>query len=338
MAHYLKELTELMNDSLSNRISLFHADAANYSDQAVREAFYDILGEEQLSWQGWRNHKNEIFTVMENVVTASLPLAWENSTFYEQFVDTKNGAFGEKNEFSVEDPSVLIASRFSGDHWNTERQKIPGKKTFSVSTEWIYIHIYEELERFLKGSITLPGMIAKLQKGFQNEIDNRIYASFNGLGTYLPARFQETGSYVKSTMTDLIQRVQAAVRKNVILAGTKTALSHIIDGVEAARMSERQKEELATRGCLLDLTGLGVCAIEIPQTFIHGTYDFRMDNHTIFVLPDNEKFIKLYFEGDTRARETGAQDSPDQTIDTQVQTKLGCGIVVPGLIGKYTIE
>lgn len=334
---YTAELTNLINDSLSKKVGLFADGAEKYTDQAIREAFFEILGENKLTWQNFRNHKNEIYTVMENVLNTNLPLAWENSVFYDQFVDVKNGAIGDSNEFVVEDNSILVASRFSGNHWDTGRQKLQGKKGFSVSTEWIYIRVYDELERFLKGTVTLPEMMAKLQKGFTNEIDTRVYTSFSGVGTYLPAKFQETGTYDKDTMLTLIQRVQTASQKNVILAGTKSALSHIVDGIEASRMSERQKEELSTKGALLDFTGLGVQAIEIPQTFVRGTYDF-VDTKSIFVLPDNEKFIKLYFEGETRARDLGSQDTMDHTIDSQIQTKLGVGIVVSNLIGKFTIS
>lgn len=333
----VSELITLMNDSLSNKVALFNEGASKYTDQAVREAFFEILGEDKLTWQNWRAHKNECFEVMENVLTTNLPLAWENSAFYNQFVETKNGKLGDTNEFVVDDNGILVASRFSGNHWDVERQKLQGRKAFSLSQEWITIRVYDELERFLKGTVTLAEMVAKLQKSFQNEIDSRIFTSFNGIGTYLPAKFQESGTYDKATMTDLIQRVQTASQKNVILAGTRSALAHIVDGVEAGRMSERQKEELATKGALLDLTGLGVTAVEIPQTFVRGTYDFKVDNNSIFVLPDGEKFIKLYFEGDTRAKETNEKDNRDQTVDTTVQTKLGTGIVVSNLIGKYTI-
>lgn len=335
---YLMELTTLMNDSCSNRVALFENEGtAKYTDQAIREAFFEILGDDKLTWQGWRNNKNAIFTVMENVLTNNLPLAWEGSRFYDQFVDTKNAALGDKNEFIVEDNSILVASRFSGNHWDTDRTKLQGRKGFGVATEWVYLHIYDELEKFLKGSITLVQMVAKLQKGFQNEIDTRINTAFNGAGTFLPAKFQESGSYDKETMIELIQRVQTATAKNVILAGTKRALSSIITGNEAALLSESQKEEIATKGALLNLTGLGVQAIEIPQAFIRGTYDFSVHNDTIYVLPENEKPIKLFFEGDTRARELGAQDNHDQTIDSQVQTKLGVGVVFGNLSGRYKI-
>lgn len=337
MANCLRELTDLMNDSLSNRVALFNKEAAPYTDQAIREAFFEILGEDKLTWQNFRNHKNEIFTVIENVLTTNLPLAWENSPFYDQFVEVKNGALGDKNEFIVEDNSILVASRFSGNHWDTDRQKLQGNKSFSVSTEWIYIHVYDDLERFLKGTVTLADMITRLQKGFQNEIDSRIYAAFNGIGTYLPAQFQETGSYVKSTMTDLIQRVQIATQKNVVLAGSKTALANIADGIDTRWISESQKEEMATKGAVLTLTGLGVPAIEIPQAFLRGTYDFKVANNEIYVLPDNTRPIKLWYEGDVRAREVGSQDNHDQSWDSQIQARLGTGVVVSDLIGKYTI-
>lgn len=333
----LQSLCNLMNDACSNRVATFsNAETAKFTDEAVREAFFSILGEDKLTWRGWRNHKNEIFTIMEDVLNTNLPLAWENSTFYNQFVESKNGALGDKNEYDVEDNSVLIATRFSGNHWDTDRKKLHGKRKFSVDTEWFYIHIYDDLERFLKGIITLPEMVAKMQKGMQNAIDDRIFTSFNGAGTYLPPAFQVTGTYDRIKMSELIQKVQYASQKNVILAGTKTALSAIAEGIDSKWISNSQKEEMATKGVVLDMTGLGVTGVEIPQTFVRGTYDFKVDNKSIFVLPDNEKFIKVFYEGDTRARELGANETHDQSIDTQIQTKVGVGCVFSNVFGKYT--
>lgn len=332
-----RDLATLINDTISNKVALFNENAAKHTDQAVREAFFNILGDDKLTWQNWRANKIQCFEVIENVLNVNLPLAWENSPFYDQFVEIREAALGDTNEFTVDDDGMLFTSRIAGNYWSIDRQKLQGRKSFSIQTEWIGIRVYDELERFLKGTVTLAGMVAKLQKFFQNEIDSRIFTAFNGIGTYLPAKFNENGSYDKDTMADLIQRVQVASQKNVILAGTRSALAHIVDGVDAHRMSERQKEELATRGALLELTGLGVSALEIPQVFVRGSYDFKVDNSSIFVLPDNTKPIKLFFEGDTRAKETNEKDNDDMTIDTTVETKLGSGIIVSSLVGKYNI-
>ena len=336
---YLTELTTLMNDSLSNKVAVFsNEDAAKYTDQAIREAFFEILGDEKLTWQGWRNHKNEIFTVIENVLTTNLPKGWENSPFYDQFVEVKNGALGDANEYVIDQDGILVASRFSGNHWDVDRQKLQGKRSFSVPTEWIYIHVYDELERFLNGVTTLPEMMTKLQNGFQNEIDARIYTSFNGIGTYLPEAFKETGAYVRETMMDLIQRVQIASQSNVILAGTKTALAAIAEGIDSKWISNAQQEEMATKGALLNLTGLGVTAMEIPQVFVRGTYDFKIDNTSIYVLPNNTRPIKLFYEGQTRALDYNENQTHDQTVGTIAETKLGTAVIMPSLFGKYTVE
>ena len=336
---YLTELTTLMNDSLSNKVAVFaNEDAAKYTDQAIREAFFEILGDDKLTWQGWRNHKNEIFTVIENVLTTNLPKAWENSPFYDQFVEVKNGALGDTNEYVIDQDGILVASRFSGNHWDVDRQKLQGKRSFSVPTEWIYIHVYDELERFLNGATSLPEMMTKLQNGFQNEIDARIYTSFNGIGTYLPEAFKETGAYVRETMMDLIQRVQIASQSNVILAGTKTALAAIAEGIDSKWISNAQQEEMATKGALLNLTGLGVTAMEIPQVFVRGSYDFKIDNSSIYVLPNNTRPIKLFYEGNTRALDYNENQTHDQTVGTIAETKLGTAVIMPSLFGKYTVE
>lgn len=331
------ELAALINDSLSNKVALFNENASKYTDQAVRDAFFEILGEEKLDWKGWRRHKIEIFEVMENVLDVNLPLAWVDSTFYHQFVETKTTADGDTNEFDVEDSSVLFTSKLAGNYWSIDRQKLQGVKSFGVHVETIGVRVYDELERFLKGTITIAKMIAALQKAFQTDIDSRIYTSFNGIGTYLPAKFQETGTYDKDTMADLIERVQVASQQNVILAGTRSALAHIVDGINANVMSASQKEEIATTGMLLDYTGLGVHAMQIPQSFARFSYDFKVDNNSIFVLPNGVKPVKLFFEGDTRTKENTSQDSDDMTIDATVMMKAGVGIICPTLVGKYTI-
>lgn len=335
---FIANMTNLINDTLSNRVGLFaDKNASGYADEAVRRGLLNELGGE-LTWQTWRNNKNSILTVFENVLNTNLPNAWDGSPFYRQLVETRNGALGEKNEFIVERDGHLVASRFSGNHWHTDRQKVQGRRSFSVSTDWIYVRVYDDLERFIKGYTTLSEMLASIQRSFQIDMDARIFAAFNGAGTYLPEKFKETGTYDESKMSDLCQRVSTSTQSAVILAGSKSALAKIHKGIDARYISESQKDEIATNGCLITQTGLGVPAIEIPQAFIRGTYDFIVDNKTIYVLSANDKPIKVFFEGDTRARELSEQNTSDMTIDAQVQTKVGVGVVFSNLFGKYTIE
>lgn len=328
-------LATLCIDACTGRVGNFASENAKYTDEAVRSAFCEILGDIKLTYQNWRRHKIEIFEVMEEVLNTNLPNAWNESPFYNELVEIKNFLLGQKNEFIVEDNSILVVSKFSGNHWNVDRQKLQGKKSFSIDTEWFAIRVYDELERFLKGTVTVEKMFAKMQEGIQKDIDSRVYSAFLGAGTYLPAEFVENGTFVKDTMISLVDRVQTATSKTARVVGTKQGLAKLTGAIDNAWISEEMKNEKHTTGRIK--VWEGISTIEIPQVFTRGTYDFKIDDKTLFVLPENEKFIKLYFEGDTRALDLKEGDTKDMTIDSQIQTKLGVGLVWGNVFGKYTI-
>ena len=332
----LAYVSTLMKDACTNRVALFsNENAAKHADEAIRKAHLDILGGE-LTYQSWRNNKNQIFTIWEDVLKSELPEAWKTSPFYKRFCEVKNGAIGEKNAFAVKDKSYLVAAKFSGGTWDVERQKIGRAKDVAIDTEWSYIACYEELDRFLKGYTTTVEMLSEVREGFAIDMDNRISTVFNGMGAYLPSQFVANGTYDKDTLMDIIRRVQTANRKKAVVAGSQRALSKVVEGINTAWLADSQKEELATTGMVLKNTGLGVEAIVIPDSFIPYSYDFAGADDTIYVLPD-EQLIKVYFEGDVRAKENTEQDNHDQTIDIQFQHKVGVELVTSQLFGKYTI-
>lgn len=334
-------LIALTNDTLKNKVALFNENASKFTDQAIREGFLEMFGVAEINKNNWyqicRNYENEILTYSENVLKINLPGAWENSSFYDQFVDIKRGDLGEDNEFITESNGTLVAATFSGNHWDVPRHKIQGTRSFSVPTSWIVIRVYNELESFLLGNDTLVEMINKIQKALQNNIDSRIFSAFNGVGTYLPASFKEAGSYDIDTMNKLIEKVQTYAQKEVVLAGTRTGLAHIMKGMNTAWIANSQKEEFATTGMVIENIGLPAKAIMIPQTFVRGTYDFKVNNNTIHVLPSDSKIIKMFYEGNVRSRFLTPQDTHDQTYDNQTQVKVGIGIVCDNITGRYDI-
>lgn len=331
----MNALVNLCVDARRNRVGNFSAENEKYTDEAARAAFVEILGTDKLNHRAWRKHKVEIFEIIEETLDQTLPDAWDNSPFYNELVEVKNFALGQKNEFVVEDNSVLVVSKFSGNHWNIDRQKLPSGKTFSVDTEWFGVRVYDELERFIKGATTLAKMFDKIQESLQKDIDARIYSAFNGAGTYLPSAFQETGAFDKDTMLDLVQKVQIASGKSVRIAGTKTALAKLTSAVEAQWISEEMKNEKNTTGRIKVWEGINT--IEIPQTFNRGTYDFKVSDNILYVMPENYKPIKLMYEASTRTRELNEKDTPDQTIDLITETKLGIGVIFDSLFATYTI-
>lgn len=332
------DLVRLSVDARHNRVANFSAEKAKHTDEAARSRVREIFGlaeNEPLSYRAWKHGKDEWFEVIEDTINETVPDAWENSPFYNELVEVKNGAIGQKNEFIIQDKSILIVSRFSGNHWDIDRQKLPAGKSFSLETEWFAVMVYDETERFLKGVVTLVQMYDTIQRSIQRDIDDRIYSAFNGAGTYLPTQFQETGSFDPDKLIQLADRVSTESGRNVRLAGSKSALAKIYKGINVALFSDSMKDDLNTTGRLNYWNGFRT--IEIPQSFKRGTYDFKNPDDMIYVLPENYKPIKLFFEGDTRSRELDEQQNHDQTISYQLQTKVGVGVVFDSVFGADKI-
>lgn len=55
MEKNLRDICTLINDTVSNRVAVFNAEGAKFADEAVRSAFFDILGDDKLTYQNWSN-------------------------------------------------------------------------------------------------------------------------------------------------------------------------------------------------------------------------------------------------------------------------------------------
>lgn len=335
-----ENLVRLSVDARRGRVANFAADCVNYIDEAARAEFNKLLDYSEndnatVRYRKFAENFKKAFAVIEDTLNATVPDSWEMSEFYRELVEHKNALLGQKNEFTVADESTLVVSRFSGNHWNIDRQKLPAGKTFSVETEWFAVKVYDELERFLKGVITLVQMYDTIQRSIQKDIDARIYSAFNGAGTYLPTQFQETGSFDEDKLISLADRVNTAAGRDVLLAGSKSALAKIHKGMSTAYISDDMRNDINTTGFLRLWNGLR--AVVIPQSFKRGTFDFRNPDDMIYVLPESYKPIKLYFEGDTRSDYLNEHQNNDQTVSYQLQTKLGVGVVFDSVFGTYKI-
>lgn len=336
----INNLVQLGVDARRGRVENFESGCAKHTDEAARLAFNEILGYSEndnatVRYRKFTENAKKAFAVIEDTLNITVPDSWEMSEFYRELVETKNGLFGDRNEFKVQDNSTLVVSRFSGNHWDIDRQKLPAGKTFSVETEWFAVKVYEELERFLKGITTLVQMYDAIQRSIQRDIDDRIYTSFNGAGTYLPTQFQETGTFDSDKLIQLADRVGTEAKRTVRLAGSKSALAKIYKGMDSGYLSNDMKNDINTTGYLRLWQGLR--AIEIPQSFKRGTFDFRNPDDMIYVLPENYKPIKLFFEGNTRSRYRDEEENHDQTVSYQLQTKVGVGVVFDSVFGTYKI-
>lgn len=325
-------------DLRNGQFKAFSAASKETMNESIRAMFTEIMPTPNAN--GRYNHRQleaalpKVYAILEEVLNVTINDAWKTVPFYAAVVDARNIALGDQNRFLVEDESFLTVNKFSGNTWDTDREKLGVRAEISIPTNWFYARWYDDYERFLTGAISVESLANRLTQSFINHVDNMIAAAFNDAGTNLPAAFTFAGTLSTSDMKEIILKVKTASRKNVVIMGTELAISQLNDLGEV-KYSDAMMNELYSAGRLGKW--MGTTVIEVPQGFKHDSFDWSVENNTLLIVPESEKFIKFVDEGETRIRDLTQQDTHDQTIDSQTQRKMGCAAVFGSMFGKYTI-
>ena len=293
----------------------------------------DMLGGKTL-YQAVRRNKIELYEIVEELVNTAINEDVLNSPFIDAFVETKNRGLGDKTEFYSEGGLLSVAS-FAGNHWDTDRQLLDIGDVVTLPKEWIFIHVYEDLEKFLLGITTIEKMMDKVYKSVNKYMQDRIYAQFNNIANAVPADFSASGN-TEAGLGALVDKVQAAGGySSITIAGTKAALRKLAAAVPDKMFANSQKEAKAQTGSIGTWEGNNLMII--PQTLKSGTFELALSETKVFILGGDTKPIKLEIFGDARTKSnTDGQANNDMSIDAQIQVKFGLGLLLPSYFGVYT--
>ena len=333
-------------------IDTYTGDVANYvakdvdtsagsMDDVMRERFEkDVLHGEKYNYRTYRKYKNDIFEILETVLDQTLPEGWKENEFFDRFVETIRVDLGDKNEFYAEDNGYFTVSKFSGNHWDTIRERMDMGKSFSVETSWWEVHFYNEFERFMKNVDSWTKLMDKARKSFLQAFQNAVYAAFSQMSDMAPEGFVGHGSLATDTERDalleLIDKVETANGVKPILVGTGAALRKLQKNIDENWIAQSAKEERKNNGMVSSWEGYDL--MPIPQVFKQGTFDFALSTTQILIVATNAKPIKFVFEGDSRLKETNDnRDNMDQTLEGQVQVKAGLASVTSDVIGYWDL-
>lgn len=292
----------------------------------------DILKGKTL-YQAARRNETLIFEIIEEIVNTEIGENYLNSDIIDRFVEVKNRALGDTTAFYSEG-GLLTVSTFAGNHWDTNRQLLDIGTEIKLPKEWAYIHVYEDLERFLLGIIGLDKLTDKVYKSLAKFFNDRIYTAFAGLASAVASEFSVTGNS-DDDLGDLVDLVQAAGGyDNITIAGTKSALRKLAKVAPTALFAESQKEANAKSGTIEWWEGNSL--LLIPQTLNANSLTVALPNDKLIVMGGDIKPIKLEYYGDTRTLSdfTGKKNA-DQTVDLQLQTKFGLGVVASEYFGVF---
>lgn len=284
-------------------------------------------------FQAYRRNNITMFEIMEEIVNIGIGEDVLNSPFIEAFVEVKNRALGDRTAWYHEGGLLSVAS-FSRNHWDTNRQAVDLGEEFTLPKEWIFIHVYDELERFLLGITSLDRLMDKVYKSVNKYIQDRIYMQFQNVASSVPMDFIRSGNS-EEKVGELCDLVQAAGGyDSLTLAGTKGALRKLAGIIPDKMFANSQKEAKAQTGSIGDWEGNKLMVI--PQTLKSGTFELALNDSQIFVMGGDVKPIKLGFVGDTRSdMDTTGKKNNDMTFDFQIQTCMEIGMILPPYFGMF---
>lgn len=130
--------SSLLVDTGLDSVQVYSKEEAN---EKIREKFNALLGLDEKSTRkeirrAIQHNQREVFDVIEDTVEDLLISGWQENEFFNEYVETKNLALGDENEFYVPDESVLTVSQVSGNHHALLRQRLGSGQTYKVKTSW----------------------------------------------------------------------------------------------------------------------------------------------------------------------------------------------------------
>lgn len=349
IANFSKEKQELIAlcvDSYSGEISNYVAsnvktDSASIDAQIRERIHEEILQGADFNHRTYRKYHDDIFEVIEVMLDQMLPEGWKDNEFFNRFVEERRLDLGDTNEFWCPNDALLTVSKFSGNHWDTIRERCDIGSSFNVNTSWYEVHIYNEFERFMKKLDSFPAMIDKVNRSFLQFFQNAIYTAFSGMNEFVPADF--TGHGALSTDTErealltLAEKVQTANGgKAPVLVGSHTALRKLNSAIPANWIADSAREERKAYGVPKMWEGYEL--LVLPQVFKKGTFDFELSNDKILLVSNDSKPVKFVYEGESRMKEARENtENMDQSLEYQIQTKAGVAVVADRFIGEWTL-
>ena len=294
-----------------------------------------------------RRNQQVLFDLIEEVVPNLLRTDWQDTPFFNEFVETRNLDIGDKAVFYTEDETILSVSKVSGNHWDIDRERLGKGASYSVETSWYGIGVYSEYERLLTGAEDFATFVKKLYEAIDRYINEAIYQAMISASAQLPGGATGSGQWVKTgdlndstrdTFMQLIEDVQMATGMEVVIMGTKTALSKLEGMQKIYWISEDMKVQRNTTGRIGYFEGIRL--VEIKQGFrLNDTTNRLVDDKQLLIMPvGDNKFIKVINEGNPEMRQVNDNTAnQDMTYDYRYMFKMGVGVQIGLLFGVWNI-
>lgn len=317
------------------------------ASETIRKACFEYLGLNEKSTnkqikRALNSEKGrEFFAVIEEIIETQIQYGFAENEFFNTYVETKNIADGDRNEFWVDDEVLLTVSKMSGDHHDISIKRLGSGQSYNVTTDVYGIKVGDDIRLFLTGRKDWGKFVEAVVNAFMRKIQELISAQFASTTNMIPTPsvLTGTGTLVKTQFDALIEKVGAANGTNVVIMGTKTALKNLtaLAKVDFADPSDSIKDAVAMTGIIGNYEGTAL--MEIPQKFKDKALtQVIVPNNKIWIIPaTDDKFIKFVDYGETELEITEKGATQDDMQSYEVQRRFGVATLMDRYHAVWTI-
>lgn len=303
----------------SSAASAYSYNNENYSYEALNETLRQELNEYAGTNALYRENKNLIFSLIEEVIGDILPKRIADA--YGSFAEVKTFAQGDKPIFRRKNTGSRIrAKQFItrvGLAGRYEVFKLGGEESFEVPTSAIGGAAQIGFEEFLDGRADFAELTAIVMDGMDELIYKEIGEALKSSINQLPAMNYHIGAGFEEKEFDSLVNIAAAYGEPTIYCTYEFAVKLV--PADGWRYTEAMKDELYRTGRLATYKGHRV--VILPQGFEDETNSKKVvDPGYCWIIPGDAKPIKVAIEGETLVNEF---QNRDWSREIQVYKKVG---------------
>lgn len=296
-------------------------------NETLRKEFNEYAG----SYSDYRENKNLIFSIIEEVVDDVLPKRIEES--YSLFAEVRSYKQGDKPLFRRKTNARTRAKQFItrvGLAGQYEVFKLAGGESFEVPTSAIGGAAQIGFEEFLDGKVDFSEVIDIVMEGMDELIYREATKALQGAINQLPSANTASVAGFDEQAFDSLLNVASAYGEPTIYC-TQEFASKLVPA-EAWRYTEAMKTELWNNGRLTRYKNHTV--VILPQGFTDETNSKKLiDPGYCWIIPSGaDKPVKIALEGNTIVDE---YVNDDRSREIQVYKKVGVVALMSNNICSY---
>lgn len=309
----------------------FAYNGENFSYKQLNDTFRDELLEISSTYALFRENKNTIFSLMEEIIDDVLPKKVLEA--YGQFAEIKTFKQGDKPVFVQR---ITSAAKRRGKQFVTkvglagiyEVFKLDGK-TLEVPTEAFGGAAQIGFEEFLDGRVNMADVLDIIMEGLDESVYREIAKALKGAADNLQEANHVVHTGFDESEMDKLLAVADSYGQSTIYCTFEFAATMV---PAEGWVSDAMRDQKWNNGYLANYKGHKV--IVLPQSFEDETNKVKViDPAYAYIIPTGaQKPVKVAFEGQTIVRDI---DNADMSKEVQVYKKFGVATLITNNICVY---